>query len=161
MKSPGIWNVSSSTRDMLLGLCLSPAEQEEFARDCEGGCSCRAGSKESWVRRQLQIASSSRTRVACQITDLLDLRYVDLTQFVRNIEPEEVKEEIERAIVRGIDADLPAFLWALSTDPRPLVRCLGHTLVTEALTCAYGVLREVVDFASYGSPPLRSSIGSS
>jgi len=148
MKSLGIWNVPREMRDLLLGLCLTGSERRRLAMGCTGEDRGPAATPEATYRLRLLGACSVESTVARRVTDLLDLRYVDLAQFLHGLEPEVVKQELEAAIARGIDRDLSAYLWCLATDPRHSVRALGRTLHVEALTCAYGILQEVAEFAS-------------
>jgi len=140
-----LWQFDSLTRSLVLGLCLTDEDAAQLV-DCSDAATCFTRSPDALRRDRLQGNCRRNSKVCRRVTDLLDLRYVDTVQFVRNSSLTAVTETLDSCLRIGLQAELPALLWAVATDSREEAREVTQQLANEIMARACDIIREVVDF---------------
>lgn len=142
-----LWELDPLSRTLILGLALDQKEIDGLV-DCPEAAHCFERSPDDLRRHRLHVDCRHNSNVCRRTADRLDHRHAETVQFVRNATLLTIEETIDAGLRTGLQRDLPALLWAVSTDSRTAVRELGSRLATDIMSHACDLIREVIDFSS-------------
>ncbi|PIE22929.1 MAG: hypothetical protein CSA62_10155 [Planctomycetota bacterium] len=115
--------LSCMPRSVVFHVCLR--DEDILALGLDSQSAPLGLDKSAWLRHELLLHTSREPSLLSWLTDLLDLRYADSIWRVRSTCVGQLSQKVMLRIGRHPDEEFAGLLWALLSDERSDVRCLG------------------------------------
>jgi len=135
MQTRPLQSLCCLTQAALFNACLSDKDLMEL-RAWHAAPNRHRFSPALWSRATLHRTCREEPSTAQQVSDRLDLKYLDTVVLIRAMEVVELQRLVDLWVERPSGPALPGLLWALCTDGRSQVSALGARLSHEAAIVA-------------------------
>ena len=110
-------------RSVVFHVCLR--DEDIFALGIDGGTAPIGLGESAWLRHELLLRATREPALLVRVTDVLDLRHADAIWSVRTTCVGQLSQKVMCRIGQRPDETFAGLLWALLSDERSDVRCLG------------------------------------